>query len=168
MTLEVGIPVRVKRMRGAQTAIVVRDYGDTVRVRFVATGKERTVDRERLVGGRAGPVLPKLARTARKPAPREPTRPRFKAPSSDDPKYLEHVRARACCICMAPPPNDPHHFGVRVRLKTDDRRTVPICRKHHDEWHALGRCASFSRAETEREFYRAQVDALLAYDPGVC
>lgn len=168
MTLEVGIPVRVKRMGGSQSAIVVRDYGDTVRVRFVATGKERTIGRERLVGGRAGPVLPKLERPARKPTPREPTRARFKAPSGDDPKYLEHVRTRPCCICGAPAPSDPHHFGPRIRYKADDRRTVPLCRKHHDEWHATGCCEPYTRAETQREFYRAQVDALLAYDPGVC
>lgn len=168
--LEVGAQVRVKKLgRAPLGAVVVRDDGSTVRVRFATTGKERSVERARIIGARKRPARgAPLAKLPEYEAPRPDVRSRFKAPNVEDPKYLAHVRTRACCICAAPAPSEPHHYGPRgLGQKTDDRRTVPICRCCHDRWHDHGTIAPYSRAETEREFYRAQVDALLAYDPRV-
>lgn len=141
----------------------MRDEGETVRVRFVATGKARTISRERIVGERAAPKASKLTRTPdTKRRTSSCSLPKLSL--TRDPKYLEHVRERPCCICGASPPSDPHHFGPRgMGQKADDRRTVPLCREHHDEWHTRGRIGLSSRVATEAAFYRAQVDALLAY-----
>jgi hypothetical protein len=167
---DVGACVRVKSLgRKAIEATVVRDEGTTVRVRFVMTGKTRTISRERIVGERAAPKASKLTRTPNTKR-RTSSRSLPKLSLTRDPKYLEHVRGRPCCICGALPPNDAHHFGPRgMGQKADDRRTVPLCRIHHDEWHTRGaigprsQIGPRSRTAIEREFYRAQVDALLAY-----
>lgn len=92
----------------------------------------------------------------------------FRLPTYRDDAYLDHVRGRACAICSAPPPSDPHHFGPGgTALKTDDRRTVPLCRRCHDAYHNERAIPPYSKAETERELYRAQVDSLLAYSAAI-
>jgi hypothetical protein len=61
-------------------------------------------------------------------------------------RHLESIRQLPCCVCLKPAPSDPHHlksqgaaaeraFGRRAT----DRRTVPLCRFHHD---GLGNAAS--------------------------
>lgn len=166
MTLEVGRSVRVRKFGGHPiTAVVIRDEGETVRVRFVASGKERTIQRSSIVGAPPTPRLPGLEKVPNR-ARAKPSPAQFKAPPVRDAKYLDHVRRRPCCICAAPPPSDAHHYGPRgFGQKTDDRRTVPLCRPCHDVWHARRGCPPYTSVETQREFYRAQVDALLAYDP---
>ncbi|HHH29077.1 MAG TPA: DUF968 domain-containing protein [Polyangiaceae bacterium] len=159
-----GQKVRVKRMGRTVEAIVVRFDDETARVMF-RSGTSRTIKRSRIVGGRPRRV-PLSVPLGRVPVVTRPERaaPVFKAPPTRDAKYLEHVRSRPCCICLAAAPSDPHHFGPRgLGQKTDDRRTVPLCRRCHDRWHDHGAVEPYSRAETEREFYRAQVDALLAW-----
>ena len=150
----------------AKRAHVVYTRGESVRVRF-DDGKERTVDRAKILGQRKAPRVPPVPRVPNIGRGRARAVP--KAPTTSYPKHLELVRTLPCCICSKPGPSDPHHFGPRgMGQKTDDRRTVPICRPHHDEFHTTGRCAPYSRAETEREFYRAQVAALLlAQDRGI-
>lgn len=55
------------------------------------------------------------------------------------PHYMAFVRQLNCCICGAPPPSEPHHFGPRgIGQKTDDYRTVPLCRRCHDQQHNDG------------------------------
>lgn len=50
--------------------------------------------------------------------------------------YLARVRQMECCMCHAPPPSDPHHYGPRgVGQKTDDVRVVPLCRGCHEALH---------------------------------
>lgn len=163
-----GVSVRVRSLnrRLGVLAVVIRDEGETVRVRFVDSGKKRTVKRERIIGERARPRAGRLVRT---PAPYASFHEQFlgpipKTPPKRDRKYLEHVRARPCCVCGSSPPNDAHHFGPRgMGQKTDDRRTVPLCRQHHDEWHTRGTIGWRVRDAVESDFYRAMVDALLAY-----
>ncbi len=76
--------------------------------------------------------------------------------------HLARVRAMPCCVCSAPAPSDPHHFGPRgMGQKTSDFRVVPLCRVHHDEWHAKHACAPYDRAETTELFLRKQVDVLV-------
>lgn len=77
--------------------------------------------------------------------------------------YLAAVRLKPCAVCQAPGPSDPHHWGPRgMGQKTDDFRTVPLCRKHHDEFHSRGMIGG-SKAETVELFLRAQVDGLVEW-----
>jgi len=49
------------------------------------------------------------------------------------PHYLEFVRQQNCCRCGAEPRVDPDHIGPRgLSQKTDDYRTIPLCRRCHD------------------------------------
>jgi hypothetical protein len=159
-----GIPVRVRQLgRTPQPAHVIEDHGETVKVRFDVSGKTRVVARGRLVFDEIPSALAQL-----------PTLPIFdstnsraipKNPPQRDAIYLAYVRSMACCICGAPSPSDPHHFGPGgMGLKADDRRTVPLCRRCHDLWHLQGTIEPYTRGEVERFFYRAQVDALIGYD----
>src|SRR5208282_2993786 len=61
-----------------------------------------------------------------------------------DDKYLAWVRERDCVICGTPycDPNHINKAGTKsggMGLKTSDYRTVPFCRKHHTEYHTMGR-----------------------------
>ncbi len=61
------------------------------------------------------------------------------------PHYLAFVRQLTCVICGAQEPNDPHHYGSRgVGQKTDDYRTVPLCRRCHDRVHDGKESSDFS------------------------
>lgn len=52
------------------------------------------------------------------------------------PHYLAFVRQQNCCRCGADPRSDPDHIGPRgMGQKTDDYRTVPLCRRCHDLRH---------------------------------
>lgn len=87
--------------------------------------------------------------------------PKPRGPARSD-AHLARVRAMPCCVCSAPAPSDPHHFGPRgMGQKTSDFRVVPLCRAHHDEWHAKHACAPYDRAETTELFLRKQVDVLV-------
>lgn len=56
-------------------------------------------------------------------------------------KYREAVRKLPCCIgerCHGDVV--AHHIeSGGMRIKCDDFKTVPICHKHHDEVHRLGK-----------------------------
>jgi len=90
--------------------------------------------------------------------------PKPPAPARSEP-YLRFVRQQPCCACSAPGPSDPHHFGRRgMGQKTDDYRTVPLCRRCHDRWHAEHVVEGDStRAETTERFLREQVRLLVAW-----
>jgi len=76
--------------------------------------------------------------------------------------FLAFVRVRACMFCQAPGPSDPHHYGPRgLGQKTDDLRTVPLCRRCHDHFHAAGYVAPFTKAETVERILREQVQLLV-------
>jgi hypothetical protein len=56
-----------------------------------------------------------------------------------DEELLESVRWQPCIICDAAPPSDPSHISTRGSGGDDTPFNVyPKCRKHHNEWHALG------------------------------
>lgn len=79
--------------------------------------------------------------------------------------FLEFVRSQPCVGCMAPPRNDAHHWGARgVGIKTEDYRTVPLCRMCHQTFHQQGRVGPFDRDRTRFEFLRAQVDLLVRWN----
>lgn len=50
-------------------------------------------------------------------------------------EYKAYIRAQPCAGCHAPPPSDAHHHGPRgMSQKTDDYRTIPVCRKCHSRF----------------------------------
>jgi hypothetical protein len=67
-------------------------------------------------------------------------------PRRENPRHLAFVRERPCIICGIWP-CDPAHIkfadarvlkplSSNIGMKADDRFTVPLCRRHHDEQHA--------------------------------
>lgn len=57
-------------------------------------------------------------------------------------RYLAFIREKPCCVCKKPGPSDAHHIAPRgqkgMGMKVSDYHTVPLCRKHHDDWHRNG------------------------------
>lgn len=54
----------------------------------------------------------------------------------EDPKILEMVRNQRCCACGAWP-SDAHHVTTAGARGGDTGDNVmPLCRHHHQEWHA--------------------------------
>ena len=53
-------------------------------------------------------------------------------------KVLEMVRKQRCCACGAWP-SDPHHVTTKGAGGGDTGDNVmPLCRRHHTEWHQRG------------------------------
>jgi len=76
-------------------------------------------------------------------------------------RHLRLVRALPCCYCAAPAPSDAHHWGPRgVGQKTSDYRTVPLCRRCHDGFHASGALGNMTAEDTRWFFLRTQVEIL--------
>ena len=58
-------------------------------------------------------------------------------------KHLKYVRQLPCCVCGMTGGVDPHHlrsfaFGRGMGMKSDDKWTVPLCRKCHNDVHMVG------------------------------
>lgn len=52
---------------------------------------------------------------------------------------IEFLREKPCLACGAPGPSDVHHIKSRGSGGTDNPWNVlPLCRKHHSEWHQVG------------------------------
>lgn len=70
--------------------------------------------------------------------------PRWRVPRLESKEYTDWVKSKPCQCCGYTPPegeaNDPHHrIGGRVAAyKVDDFETMSLCRRCHDELHALG------------------------------
>ena len=66
--------------------------------------------------------------------------PKTKTPRN--PKYLEFVRSRACCVCGLKYTVVAHHIrmggGGGTGIKPSDYRTVPLCDNHHKLLHQMG------------------------------
>lgn len=55
-----------------------------------------------------------------------------------DPAYLRRVRALPCCVCGRHPPSEAHHkVGGGMGTKNPDTATMPLCTRHHREFHDL-------------------------------
>jgi hypothetical protein len=48
------------------------------------------------------------------------------------------ARTLPCCSCGAPPPSDPDHVRTRGAGGRDAGNVVPLCRRCHQQRHALG------------------------------
>lgn len=59
-----------------------------------------------------------------------------------DERYLAWIRTKHCLVCMDSLV-EAHHVlpmgGGKMGSKTDDRRTVPLCRDAHQKYHDKGR-----------------------------
>ena len=53
-----------------------------------------------------------------------------------DQRFLAHVRSLRCLVCSHPSP-DAHHLQSRG-AGGSDYTCVPLCRAHHQEYHAIG------------------------------
>ena len=64
-------------------------------------------------------------------------------PSNRDPQFLRFIRKLPCIVCWSSRYIEAAHFGPRgLGQKADDRRSLPLCTKHHrtgsDSYHRLG------------------------------
>jgi hypothetical protein len=53
-------------------------------------------------------------------------------------KYIDWIRQQPCCVCMDDTGTDPHHlkgFKLGKNMKCD-LLVIPLCREHHDAFHA--------------------------------
>ncbi len=67
-----------------------------------------------------------------------------------------------CVVCRRGP-SDPHHEPPRGRRRdSGDENTVPLCRPHHDERHAIGAEAFEARHNVDLLAERQRVRTLLA------
>ena len=70
-------------------------------------------------------------------------------PRQHDKKHLQFVTERPCVICATNIDVRPHHIKMpdgrilkpmssNIGMKSDDRYTLPLCPRHHEELHATG------------------------------
>ena len=70
-------------------------------------------------------------------------------PRQHDKQHLRFIASLPCVICTTNVDIDAHHIKMpdgrimkpassNLGMKADDRYTVPLCRKHHEELHAMG------------------------------
>lgn len=151
-------------VEAAERACVVRIGGEvlTVRRSRVREIPVRVPGRITTIGVLPVADMPRTttAQPRAVPKPRAPLRSR---------SYLDYVREHPCCGCGAAAPSDAHHYGARgVGQRTDDFRTVPLCRRCHDDFHETGSVSTattteLSRSGTRALFLRVQVDLLVEW-----
>jgi hypothetical protein len=186
--IKLGTQITVATVSGPKKATFegkIDRNPDKVRVRWYPSGRLAYVEPRRIlewpkepapapIGGRARTTAPRArphadreedtqpiqvqavrAQLRAVPKPAGPTRSRG---------YLDHVRAQPCAGCRAPGPSDPHHWGPRgVGMKTDDHRTVPLCRRCHDTYHQTGSLPGMDPGTTRVLFLQRQVDLLVGW-----
>ena len=80
-----------------------------------------------------------------------------------DEDYLQHLRESGCCICGEPGP-DPHHIQTRgTGIKAHDFLAIPLCRKHHREFHDKGASYFHKVMNCDPERYALRCFAEYAY-----
>lgn len=87
-----------------------------------------------------------------------------------DLEYLAWVRTNPCCRCGASAPSHAHHEILNGRGKSQkapDARTLPLCFRCHDDFHAVrGRFAGFTR-EQRRDFQEVEITRLRQVHAGL-
>lgn len=75
-----------------------------------------------------------------------------------DKKYIAWIRTLQCISCRINGPSDAHHVNKKgygsMSSKTDDTRSIPLCRECHVEIHTQGR-------ETFRENHDLDYEAII-------
>lgn len=93
-------------------------------------------------------------------------------PGKIDEEYLAYVRGHECAGQWLPEAAncmsgrmEAHHIDGRgaESSKRDDRKTVPLCRAHHQEFHDRGQIGSLPAAHTKAVFAADALRLLLAY-----
>jgi hypothetical protein len=157
---------------GAARVVYVR--GNSVRVRMVSSGKERTIPLQRVTPKRESKALsveaPQLRSLADMVAPMQRVydsgiRPVPKPVTLRSEPYLAYVRKHPCCLCGASPSEAHHwsHHGGVMGSKVDDYRTVPLCTEHHRHWHDHGTFPEMDREHSEDALMREQAWLLRAW-----
>lgn len=83
-----------------------------------------------------------------------------------DARYLAFVREHRCCACGARENIEAHHWawnGKGIGTKPDDHRTVPLCQRCHDTFHATGKLRSWTHAGTRTFFLMKQLELLIEW-----
>ena len=165
---------------GVARLIYVR--GGSARVRFAVTGKERTVELDRVTPKRESKALSveppsAIAKMLKREADAQRAvdaygkdgralRPVPKPVTLRSEPYLAYVRKHPCCFCGNGPSEAHHwsHHGGVMGAKVDDYRTVPLCDPCHiGEWHRTGTFPGMSRAASEAFTLGVQRELLLAW-----
>lgn len=85
------------------------------------------------------------------------------AAQGGDEAYLAWVRTHPCCRCGARPPSHAHHEVLNGRGKSQkahDARSLPLCARCHDDFHAVrGMFAGFTR-EQRRDYQDLEITRL--------
>ena len=172
--LSPGQDVRVSGASGG-AARVIYVRGNSVRVRILATGKERTVELDRVtavpvskslsVGSPLSDMMDVSEATAKRivAACAPALRPVPKPVTLYSEPYLAYVRKHPCCLCGRSEGIEAHHWshhGGVMGSKCDDYRTVPLCQEHHRYWHCHGTLPGMDRVGSEYLFVRAQRELL--------
>lgn len=80
------------------------------------------------------------------------------------PSYLAWIRTLPCAACCTDQGVQAHHHGRGgTGIKADDLTAVPLCAKHHGEWHQSGAIRTaglLSRLEVDARLYRVMADCL--------
>lgn len=158
------------------TAEVLYVRGETVRVRNVNSGKERTVGRKQVTPKReskaltVGPVPMNSIADMLAPMQRvydQSSSPVPKPVTLTSEPYLAYVRKHPCCLCGRSEGIEAHHWshhGGVMGAKVDDYRTIPLCDPCHiGEWHRTGTFSGMSRAASEAFTLGVQRELLLAW-----
>lgn len=81
-----------------------------------------------------------------------------KRPRVKDAKYLKAIRKLPCLRCQQTPSQAAHvriGSNAGTGLKPDDRRTVPLCHKHHMEQHSRGEKTFWATMDFNKEVIMA-------------
>lgn len=81
------------------------------------------------------------------------------------PAYLSFVRQQPCWFCSSTEAVHAHHHGRKrggggMGIKTCDLQAVPLCARHHDEWHRTGKIAPYDLVTTPGELWEAVASTL--------
>lgn len=189
MEVKEGDKVNVASIGTTRIGVVLEidDVRERVRVQWVTGGRKVYVERDRILGvvrsaeereairarlrERDAEERTKIPETLPPPPPRPSARfgeglravPKPLKPARSE-RYLAFVRAKSCCSCKAAGPSDPHHFGGRgMGQKTDDFRTVPLCRFCHDQWHQRAVLPKMDEKTSRVFMLQKQVDLLVEF-----
>lgn len=164
---------------GHRVAIVLKDEGgDHLRVSYLPSGKEATIDRRRVrpatgtleptvrsatwadAPGSEGTEARRAPAPAMVPAPLPPRRPLVAQPKKPAVRARDHlamVAALPCCSCLRPGPSHAHHFGPRggLNVKCSDYETAPLCAECHSAIHTTGTLPNMERGDALLTLHRA-------------
>lgn len=82
--------------------------------------------------------------------------------ANEDPAYLDRVRHQQCCSpsgCRARRCEAHHSTGSGMGLRAHDHESMPLCARHHYDFHALSGPFKGWTKERLKQWQREQVAA---------